>query len=591
MDGGSYPSHMKSRNHFFMARIFECEILIMLILGCIGDSVGSIVQLNPYFKESNSDCQAGFLDGLDRYIYNGTLNITSQDLNQRPRVIFEMQRFSSFGFTTICLLTINPNCDSTLASDDCYCLNKPDSIVEFFLNITANTQFSNGSLRIRWPNFGASPDISNEEPVPSIYTDTIETLKVDNILVSLDKCNFHFTATHLIEWCVTGSSSRILTLNISSTTLHSQSDCINKTYIFSNAERSPIDFNASYIELNECKRTKTKVCLVNYVSSTTIASTLKTSSVQSTSNATISKELAGVLSAHIVCTVTAIIISVIVIVIILVKVQKQLPNDKTRPRHVDLLCITISLFEFLQIVLVTVAGVKFAGEGQASLEIWKIMIIYQAIVNIILLTVESLLLGIKTSCGGFQMASQALFYIVIIICIHTVIGIIAVPFLWHSCGNAGIQLKKNSPSVDRKSDSDNHGNKKTNKIQSAANSGQEMTAQFSAPVPQNLQDSSDHLGQRKRPKQSKRQKREHSIKQKDSSEIDDEVTSRRIGTASEIKLKLNETNRILESKENILHLETNTNSSISRKRPTSIEETNYPNIDLVNPRRLPPLKK
>uniref|UniRef100_A0A2C9KP37 Uncharacterized protein n=1 Tax=Biomphalaria glabrata TaxID=6526 RepID=A0A2C9KP37_BIOGL len=149
-----------------MARTY---ILFLIILGHFGDSTAEVVHLNPFTKQSYSDCQEGFIDGLDRYIYNGTLDTTSQDLSRRQIVYFEMQTSSLTGYYIVCQVSIYPNCDNTDKMDACYCRNVQHSKVELILNLTATMSFSNGTLRIQWPQFGSSSDVSNREPIPITY--------------------------------------------------------------------------------------------------------------------------------------------------------------------------------------------------------------------------------------------------------------------------------------------------------------------------------------------------------------------------------------------------------------------------------------
>ncbi|XP_055866304.1 uncharacterized protein LOC106053177 isoform X4 [Biomphalaria glabrata] len=229
----------------------------------IGDSVTEVVHLNPYTKQSYSGCQEKFIDGLDRYIYNGTLDTTSQDLSRRQIVYFEMQTSSLTGYYIVCQVSIYPNCDNTDTLGACYCRNVQHSKVELILNLTATMRFSNGTLRILWPQFGSSSDISNEELIPITYAQPVATLKVDNVHVSLDTCDFQLTTTHLIEWCVTGLHSYILTLNVSSTGLRSHNECIKFTYTFSSSECSPINFSVSYLELDGRRRANRKSCFLD----------------------------------------------------------------------------------------------------------------------------------------------------------------------------------------------------------------------------------------------------------------------------------------------------------------------------------------
>ncbi|KAK6963970.1 hypothetical protein BgiMline_031158, partial [Biomphalaria glabrata] len=66
-----------------------------------------------------------------------------------------------------------------------------------------------------------------------------------------------------------------------------------------------------------------------------------------------------------------------------------------RLKYLDWLCLLIILFEIAQIILVIIAGIKFNGEGKTTLDIWKIMIIYQVLVNIIFIIIESSIFGIN----------------------------------------------------------------------------------------------------------------------------------------------------------------------------------------------------
>ncbi|KAK6963972.1 hypothetical protein BgiMline_031161, partial [Biomphalaria glabrata] len=134
---------------------------------CFDKSLGTLLKLNTYTKESYSNCHSGFLDDVDRYIYKGTLNATSQDLRLRPFASFEIQRSSRNGYDKLCIFTLYPMCGST--SNECYCWNTSSFIFELFLNRTADKTYSNGTLRIYWPNVGSPDEISNEEPVPVIY--------------------------------------------------------------------------------------------------------------------------------------------------------------------------------------------------------------------------------------------------------------------------------------------------------------------------------------------------------------------------------------------------------------------------------------
>ncbi|KAK6963969.1 hypothetical protein BgiMline_031157, partial [Biomphalaria glabrata] len=86
----------------------------------------------------------------------------------------------------------------------------------------------------------------------------VETLKINNNTVSLDNCNFQLATSTSIEWCVTGLSSHVLTLNLSSKA--SQNECIIYNYTSSNATNTPIYFSLSYLELDGCKRNKTRIC-------------------------------------------------------------------------------------------------------------------------------------------------------------------------------------------------------------------------------------------------------------------------------------------------------------------------------------------
>ncbi|KAK0069167.1 hypothetical protein Bpfe_001349 [Biomphalaria pfeifferi] len=171
---------------FSMARIFESDILLLLLLGCCNGSFGSSVQLYPFTKETHSDCSSDFVHGLDRYIYRATLNTTNQDLRFRSVVNFEVKKSSSSGFTLACQVIVYPvsKCDVTQPSE-CYCRNTPNSIVDVFLNKVADIRYSNGTLRIYWPNFG-DPDEESEKPIPIVYPDVVQILKVNNKIVNLD---------------------------------------------------------------------------------------------------------------------------------------------------------------------------------------------------------------------------------------------------------------------------------------------------------------------------------------------------------------------------------------------------------------------
>ncbi|KAI8779645.1 hypothetical protein BgiBS90_018839, partial [Biomphalaria glabrata] len=94
---------------------------------------------------------------------------------------------------------------------------------------------------------------------------TIKSLKIDNNTVSINKdsCDFQLTATHFIEWCVTGLSSHILTLKISTTTFQSQDNCVNATYKLNSSENTSINLSISYQEQEGCKRTELKTCFLD----------------------------------------------------------------------------------------------------------------------------------------------------------------------------------------------------------------------------------------------------------------------------------------------------------------------------------------
>uniref|UniRef100_A0A2C9LLK1 Uncharacterized protein n=1 Tax=Biomphalaria glabrata TaxID=6526 RepID=A0A2C9LLK1_BIOGL len=141
-----------------------------------------------------------------------------------------------------------------------------------------------------------------------------------------------------------------------------------------------------------------------------------------------SEGLTGLLTAHIVCTVIFIVLSVMVLVNVQVFMPRQQKGSQGRPKHLNLLIVLLTLFEMAQIILVIIAGVKFSGEGGTSLDIWTIMIIYQVVVLIIVILAESILLGIKTCGKHILIGSPAFHYVMILICIHTVLGIIFIPF-------------------------------------------------------------------------------------------------------------------------------------------------------------------
>ncbi|XP_055865333.1 uncharacterized protein LOC106062139 [Biomphalaria glabrata] len=413
------------------------NIVFLLLFGCFDDLSGTSIQLNPYIKESYSNCNSGFLHGIDRYIYNGTVDITSYDLSTNRFIDFEMQQLSSNDYIKICRTSLYPNCDPAMG--ECYCRIKSNSLVELFLNKTADIRYSNGTLRITWPKFTSLDETSNEVPIPIIYTNTIEILEVNSSPVNLDKCESELKNSNLIEFCVKGLSAHALALNISSTSTQSQNECIHFTYTYSNTDRSPINFNISYLEQDGCKRTKSTICYLNNVSTANITTTVNTTTdlktttassdhVTQTPSETMSEGLTGVLTAHVVCTVIFIVLSVMVLVNVQVFMQRQQKGSQGRPKHLNLLIVLLTLFELAQIILVIIAGVKFSGEGGTSLDIWKIMIIYQVVVLIIVILAESILLCIKTCGKHILIGSPAFHYVMILICIHTVLGIIFIPF-------------------------------------------------------------------------------------------------------------------------------------------------------------------
>ncbi|KAK6963967.1 hypothetical protein BgiMline_031155, partial [Biomphalaria glabrata] len=62
------------------------------------DCIGTSPHINPYSKEKYSNCISGFLNGVDRYIYNGTID-ASQASSIRRVVYFEMQSSLLTGYT------------------------------------------------------------------------------------------------------------------------------------------------------------------------------------------------------------------------------------------------------------------------------------------------------------------------------------------------------------------------------------------------------------------------------------------------------------------------------------------------------------
>ncbi|KAI8779644.1 hypothetical protein BgiBS90_018838, partial [Biomphalaria glabrata] len=73
------------------------------------------------------------------------------------------------GYITECQVTLFPVCDYIEAVDECYCKNTSGSLVEVIFNKTANIHYSNGTVRMNWPNYLKPEEISNEVKIPVIY--------------------------------------------------------------------------------------------------------------------------------------------------------------------------------------------------------------------------------------------------------------------------------------------------------------------------------------------------------------------------------------------------------------------------------------
>ncbi|KAH9510133.1 hypothetical protein Btru_043538 [Bulinus truncatus] len=129
----------------------------------------------------------------------------------------------------------------------------------------------------------------------------------------------------------------------------------------------------------------------------------------------------GVLSAHVICTVFVIILSITAIVILF--------KSGDFNTYLILLYVSVIIFEIAQLILVIVSATSIDYNLNTSILFWIIMIIYQCLVNFVLIFVDCILLGIKTKCARSQQKTHLFKFLVALLCVHTIIGLIVLPFI------------------------------------------------------------------------------------------------------------------------------------------------------------------
>ncbi|KAH9493121.1 hypothetical protein Btru_023014 [Bulinus truncatus] len=369
--------------------------------GCFAQFNDSLLHLAEHSRSTKS-CQSGYVHGVDRFIYSGYVNTTDVNITSGQTLNFEIQHPGSAYSELICLIHLgNVTCDNRPVYSECYCRSNISSILEIIFNITADIMFSQKILNFSWAvDSLGQKNMYIHTSLPAVYNNTNITLIANGQNLQLDSCNVTVLTDLQITWCVENLANHTLMIATPNLNNLSQNDCV--TYVITSCVIHT-NFIVSYEETQGCHRKESFTCTIY---------------VQEKSQKSCEDECQDVVLTHAILTAVVIVVSTISIVSII--------TDRESP--LNILLVLLSLVVIAQTILVVIAGTAVEYNGTTTLHIWKILIIYQCAIYILFISVQFIILNIRTKLDSSCLGKPWIFLLAMI-CIHSVFGMVFLPVL------------------------------------------------------------------------------------------------------------------------------------------------------------------